>query len=214
MEVRSFWNMYYFGSSLLLSCRCIYGEKEALQELNLPSHSFSFPVDSLAALLFNFRLLKNRISNSPQMRIKNNLFSSIPHRFEDFCCSSEQRRFTYILFPRDPFCGRERINCAFKVNIIPFTNIYRIQFRAQLNADLGRVCKKDRREMVNNQTFNRLPIHALPIMPKALFLLIPIDVCAHCAKTLFLVPKEHFRAANSNWQLQWQKSDRKRRLFF
>ena len=62
----------------------------------------------------------------------------------------------------------------------------------------GGSAKKDRREMVNNQTFNRLPIHALPIMPKALFLLIPIDVCAHCAKTLFLVPKEHFQAENSN----------------
>ena len=78
----------------------------------------------------------------------------------EFCTGAVQR-FTYILFPGDPFCGRERINCAFKVNIIPFPNIYRIQFRAQLNADLGRVCKKGR-EMVNNQTFNRLPIHALP----------------------------------------------------
>ena len=112
--------------------------------LNLPSHSFSFPVDSLAPLflLFNFRLLLllllKRISNSPQMRIKNNL---LIYSMKDLKQMVLQW-FTYILFPRDPFCGRERINCAFKVNIIPFTNIYRIQFRAQLNADLGRVCKK------------------------------------------------------------------------
>ena len=120
--------------------------------------------------------------------------------------------FTYILFPRDPFCGRERINCAFKVNIIPFTNIYRIQFRAQLNADLGRVCKKDRREMVNNQTFNRLPIHALPIMPKALFLLIPIDVCTLCKNVIF-GPKRIFSGRKFKLTMAMAKSDCKRRLF-
>ena len=74
------WFLLLFGICITLALHFywavdVYGEKK---RWNLPSHSFSFPVDSLALLLqllhpYSIFDCCSSISNSPQMRIKNNL---------------------------------------------------------------------------------------------------------------------------------------------
>ena len=53
----SFWNMYYFGSSLLLSCRCIWRKKALESSKPFVFFPCRFLSSAATTFLFNFRLL-------------------------------------------------------------------------------------------------------------------------------------------------------------
>ena len=92
----------------------------------------------LTALTMFYNISKFLISNK---NLKSH--SHLTYIFEPlFCIRWKVKCFsTYILFPGDSFCWRKSINCAFKVNIIPFSNIHSIQFGTQFHTDLRRVWK-------------------------------------------------------------------------